>query len=144
MLDALSHRKPKVFSTDAREDKTFRVRWLESQGFVPGMRFAVSDLDIRNFDFSRFDGVREQVASTGIQFVSLADLQARDPNWMMKLYDMTWEIEQDVPQPDPPVREPFEEFVKWFENPNLWPDGWVMAIDPATGSTLWTLSLIHI
>jgi mycothiol synthase len=134
VLDALSDRKPKVFSTDAREDKTFRVRWLESQGFVPGMRFAVSELDIKNFDFSRFAGAQERATSTGVQFVTLADLLARDPNCMMKLYDMLWELEQDVPQPDPPVREPFDEFVKGFDNPNLWPEGWVMAIDPALTS----------
>jgi len=133
VLNQLADRNPTVLGTDSREDRIIRVQWLKSQGFVPVMRFPISELDITNFDFSRFNGAQERVVAAGVKIITLAQVQEQDPNWMEKLYEMLWEIEQDVPSPDPHVKEPFDEFVKWFENPNLWPEGWQMAIDPALG-----------
>lgn len=130
VLEKLAERQPKFLGTDTREDRTFRVNWLQSQGFRPQMRFPVSDLDVTNFDFSRFNGAHERVADAGVQIIPLAEVRERDPRWMEKLYEMLWEIDQDVPQPDPPVKEPWDQFVKGFENPNFWPEGWFMAIDP--------------
>jgi len=130
VLGALAEREPKAVITEAREDREYRMRWLESQGFVSKMRFAVSELDISNFDFSRFNGAQERVAEAGVQITPLAEVRERDPRWMEKLYEMFWEIEQDIPQSDPPVKEPYEEYVKGYENPNFWPEGWFMAIDP--------------
>lgn len=131
VMDALATLQPKALSIESREDRIFRRHWLESQGFAARMRFSVSKLDITNYDFSRFAGAQERVTATGVQFTTLAELQEQDPNWQHKLYEMLWEIEQDVPQPDPPVKEPFEEFLKTFRNPHLWPEAWFMAVDPA-------------
>lgn len=131
VLDQLAARQPTHLSTGTRENKTFRVQWLESQGFVAKMRFPISELDITNFDFSRFNGAQERVAVAGVLILPLTNLQARDPNWQRKLYDMLWEIEQDVPHTDPPRQEPFEEFLKIFADPDFWAEGWMMAVDPS-------------
>lgn len=130
VLGALAEREPKAVITEAREDREFRMRWLESKGFASKMRFAVSELDISNFDFGRFNGAQERVVNAGVQIIPLAEVRERDPRWMEKLYEMFWEIEQDIPQSDPPVKEPYEEYLKGYENPNFWPEGWFMAIDP--------------
>ena len=90
-------------------------------------------MDITNFDFSRFNGAQERVAAAGVEILTLAELRERDPRWMEKLYEMLWEIEQDVPHTDPPQKEPFDEFVKGFEHPDFWPEGWQMALEPAVG-----------
>ncbi len=131
VLESVMDREPKILSTDIREDRTHRVAWLKSQGFVPKMRFSISELDITNFDFSRFNGAQERVAREGVKIVPLAEVRDRDPRWMEKLYEMFWEIDQDIPQIDPPVKEPYEEYIKGYENPNFWPEGWFLAIDPA-------------
>ncbi len=130
VLAQLAERKPTVLGTDTREDRTVRMKWLADQGFVARMRFPVSELDITNFDFSRFNGAQDRVAAAGIKIVPLAEVREGDPRWMEKLYEMFWEIEQDVPHIDPPVKEPYDEYVKGYENPNFWPEGWFMAIDP--------------
>ncbi len=134
VLGNLAEQQPARLSTGTREDRSHRVAWLEANGFVPKMRFAESELDITNFDFSRFNGAQERVASEGVQLLTLAELREKDPRWLEKLYDMLWEIEQDVPQVDPPKREPFEEFVKGFDDPGFWPEGWQMALDPSAAS----------
>lgn len=131
VLAQLADRQPTVLGTDIREDRTLRVEWLKSQGFVQKMRFPISELDIASFDFSRFNGAQARVASAGVTITTLEQMQKNDPNWMQKVYAMICEIEEDVPQPDPHAQEPFDEFVKGFENPHLWPEGWMMAIDPA-------------
>ena len=133
VLAQVAEREPKILGTDIREDRSSRVQWLQSQGFVVKMREAVSELDITSFDFGRFNGAQERVAGAGVKIIPLAELREKDPNWMEKLYEMLWEIEQDVPEVDPPKKEPFEEFVKGFGDPNFWPEGWMMAIDPAAG-----------
>ena len=130
VLGQLTERQPTRLSTGTREDRSHRVAWLETNGFVPKMRFAESELDITNFDLSRFNGAQERVAGAGVHILTLAELRQKDPRWMEKLYDMLWEIEQDVPQIDPPKQEPFDEFVKGFDDPDFWPEGWQMAIDP--------------
>lgn len=131
VVEQLASHNPTHLATGTREDRTFRVQWLESQGFVRNIRMAESKLDLTTFDFSRFDGAQERVAAAGVTILPLIELQAQDSNYQRKLYDMLWEIEQDVPQPDPPKQEPFEEFLKLFDDPDFWPEGWQMAIDPA-------------
>ncbi len=133
VLAQVAERQPKVLATSAREDRSSRVQWLNSQGFVVKMRFPISELEITGFDFDRFQGAQERVAAAGVLILPLTDLRERDTRWKEKLYEMIWEIEQDVPGVDPPKKEPFEEFVKMFGNPNFWPEGWMMAIDPAAG-----------
>ena len=129
----LAERQPTRLSTGTREDRSHRVAWLKTNGFVVKMRMAESELDITNFDFSRFNGAQERVAAAGVEILTLAELRERDPRWMEKLYEMLWEIEQDVPHTDPPQKEPFDEFVKGFEHPDFWPEGWQMALEPAVG-----------
>ena len=133
VLAQLAERQPKVLATDTREDRSSRVEWLNSQGFVVKMRFPISELDVTDFDFSRFHGAQERVAAAGVVILPLTELRERDSQWMEKLYEMIWEIEQDAPGIDPPKKEPFEEFAKRFGSPNYWPEGWQMAIDPAAG-----------
>lgn len=133
VLEQLAERQPRFLGTYTREDRPFRVKWLESQEFVVKMREPVSELDLTTFDFSRFNGAQERVAEAGVKLTTLAQVKESDPKWVEKLYEMLWEIEQDVPSPDPHVQEPFDEFVKGFDNPSLWPEGWMMAIDPALG-----------
>ena len=134
VIEQLAARRPTHIATGTREDRTFRVQWLKDQGFVRNIRMAESKLDLTTFDFGRFNGAQERVESVGVKILPLSDLRKIDPNYQRKLYDMLWEIEQDVPQPDPPKQEPFEEFLKLFDDPDFWPEGWQMAIDPSAGN----------
>ena len=133
LLDQLADKRPTRLATGTREDRSFRVAWLKANGFVLKMRMAESELDITNFDFSRFNGAQDRVMAAGVVILPLAELREKDPQGTQKLYEMLWEIEQDVPHVDPPQKEPFDEFLKGFEHPSFWPEGWQMAIDPTAG-----------
>ncbi len=81
-------------------------QWLESQGFVPKMRFPspswILPPSTVPLQRAHVNGGRSRV-----QITPLACVRERDPRWMEKLYAMFWEIEQDIPHIDPPVKEPF-------------------------------------
>ena len=129
VLDYLTGHDPISLGTWTREDKVPFVDWLEANDFKLTMRSPESALDVSTFDFSHFDGVREQVAESGIDILQLSELQEEDPNWARKLYDLKIEIQADVPSHDPVTPEPFEQFMKGMSGPNFLTDGWFIAID---------------
>lgn len=112
-----------------KEDKTLRCATLEARGFVVEQRDPYSRLDLEAFDPAPFDEYRSRVAESGIAIEPLAALQARDPEWQRKLYDLDWEIDQDIPQPEPPTRTPFERWCGWFDRPGFRPDAYFVALD---------------
>lgn len=129
VLDYLAPHKPQSLFGFAREDKLTMVNWLLANGFQPKMRYPVSRLDVQNFDPSPFEAVRAQVAASGIDLMTLTELQAQDPAWKTKTHALYNEIEMDIPAPDPPTPEPMEEFEKTFKSPNFIADGWLIAVD---------------
>ena len=66
-------------------------------GFQPRMRYPESRLDVAGFDASLFDAVRARVGATGIEFMTLTELQARDPDWQVKVHELYNKIETDIP-----------------------------------------------
>lgn len=131
VVDHLAAREPEALLAYAREDKLAQVRWLLDNGFQQQMRYPDSQLDVQAFDPAPFADVCARVAASGIEFVTAAELQSRDPDWQRKAHELCSEIEMDIPSPDPPTPEPFEEFVKIFSNPAYLPEGWLIAVDGA-------------
>ena len=127
LVEQLSPHPVSALLTSAREDKTFRVGWLEENGFTLTMRMPVSELNVETFDFAPYAGIQNRMAARGIHISSLQELQSRDPDWLVKAHEMCMEIDKDVPSPDPPARQPLEEFEKIFQSPNFRADGWFIA-----------------
>ncbi|MEM7538761.1 MAG: hypothetical protein AAF639_41765 [Chloroflexota bacterium] len=136
--------KPAKFTADAREDKTEYIDFLKSRGYVQVMRYPVSQLDVTDYDFSRFAGSEERVTSEGIEIHTLTHLMSVDPGWKEKIYELEWALEQDMPYVDPPTKPSMEQFDKKFKSARFRPDGWFIAVDPVNGaldyvgmSTIW-------
>lgn len=129
VLDALTPRNVTKLCTSAREDKTMRIAYLEAKGFTQQMRYPESELKLDTFDATPFQGAEERISQHGIEIVTLPQLQERDSAWKEKLYELTWELEKDVPSPDPMTKQPIEEYEKVFSSPHLCPEGWFIAVD---------------
>jgi len=141
-FDFLQARDPAPCKLTAytREDKGERIRFLQARGFKQTMRCPVSQLDVTDYDFARFDGLPETVQAAGIEIVTLPDWQKRDVDWMQKLYDASNEIEADIPSPDPFTPQPIEQFQKLFHSPDFCAEAWFIALDagrPVGLSNLW-------
>ena len=133
LLTTVANREPKAEAllSFTREDKTHLVDFWLGQGFQQTGRYPTSEIDLTTFDAAPYAGLEEKLASQNICLYTLETLMARDPQWKQKLYELDWEIEQDIPQPDPPVKQPMEEFEKYFQRPSFRADGVFVAVDEA-------------
>ncbi|MBC8102622.1 MAG: GNAT family N-acetyltransferase [Cytophagales bacterium] len=141
ILDALAMHAPIALLSDIREDGERARRFVETRGFVPGMREQESRLDLSTFDPDRF---AEEIARADAQNIVLKtarELRDSDPGFYEKSDDLFWTIAQDIPHPEPPTRPPQEVWRKRFEDPNFLWDGNIVALsgDEYIGvSVLWT------
>ncbi|MCX6048477.1 MAG: GNAT family N-acetyltransferase [Chloroflexi bacterium] len=121
---------PTMLVSSTREDKPQALRFLEKRNFAPVMRSPVSRLGVATFDLSKFAGLLDKVAASGLQIYSMAELAKVDANWQRQLYELDWECTQDEPLPDAPTRPPFEEYVNGiFEHPDFLPGASFAVLD---------------
>ncbi len=139
--------KPTALLSSAREDHAHLMVYWRAQGFEPTMRFPTSEIDLAAFDATPYAGLTEKLAGQQICIYTVEQLMTQDPAYKEKLYELNWEIVQDVPMPDPPVRQPMAEFEKWFQRPSFRADSCFVAVDEATdepGGTYVGLSTISV
>jgi GNAT superfamily N-acetyltransferase len=145
MLARLAEREPTPTKlvAEVRENESEMLGLLKEQGFVRVMREASSLLHVADYDFSRFAGAQERVCAQGIEIRCLQDLMEVDPGWKQKLYDLEWEVAQDIPSPAPITPSPVAQWEKQFGHPDFRADSWFIALnhDQYVGlSTLWVTS----
>jgi GNAT superfamily N-acetyltransferase len=129
-MGELSEYDPATVITSTREDQADALRFLAKRGFRQQMRFPVSHLDVIAFDPAPFDGKVASVEASSIEIRSLAEVAATDPDWKRKLWDLEWELLQDVPSPEPLTRQTFENFEeRELGHPGFNPDALFIALD---------------
>lgn len=134
LLDAvmakLDEHEPTYMTSELREDQGYVVDLLLSRGYEAVMRFPVSELAVQSFDAERFAESGDRVRESGIRIDSLGTIAAEDPAWKQKLYDLEWEILQDVPFPEPLTKKPFDEWhSRVLEDPNFLIEAQIIAMD---------------
>ena len=106
------------------------VRFVEARGYRELDRDWESHLEPSTVDLARFNGVEGQLAAHGVEIKTLAELRKSDPAHRRKIYEMDWEASQDIPIEDTLTKPTFEQYEKdVFENPNLLPDAFFVAVD---------------
>jgi len=128
-LTELADHNPKLLDTGTRENKTKWVMFLQENGFELKLREPISELEVDTFDFAPYSKLPAKVAQKGIEIHTLDQLMQNDPNWLNKVYELCWELEQDVPQTDPPTKEPLPEWKKMLTAPEFLAEGWFIALD---------------
>ncbi|MEM7125565.1 MAG: GNAT family N-acetyltransferase [Chloroflexota bacterium] len=103
---------------NARSDETYRVVFIESQGYRQIQREPTSWLDVTQFQPAKFEEVIERINGNGIQIYSVAQLSEMDPNWLRKLHVIVEAARMDVPAEEPPSPLAFEEFASRVNDPN--------------------------
>ncbi len=120
----------KALVSKSREDQTNAMKFLSGLDFEQTMRMPRSMLNLETFDSDQFKSAFDKMAQHNIQISTMAELQASDPKWKEKLYELRWAIIQDVPSPEPRKKPTFEEFEKFsLGQPKLEPKANFFAID---------------
>ena len=130
VVGALSEKKPTIFDSWTREDKTDAVTFLTKRGYEQVMRGQNSRLTLAEFDASEFADVVERVKESGVRIVPLAQLKEEDPDWRKKLYELDWLLSLDVPEVDTPAKREFDVYCRQtFDKPAFFPEGFFIALD---------------
>ena len=142
IMKELEKHNPLVLVSDTREDQTDGVKFLADRGFIQLMREPTSQLDVIAFDQEKFTEYSKKMKKLGINILSLTEIQKINPNWKQMLWNLDWELLQDVPTTDPFTRQTFENFEKrTLSHPGFNTDAQFFAIDKGKYvgmSALWT------
>lgn len=129
-LDQLAPFRPISIDSSTREDKQRAVRFLSERGFEVMTREHTSILDLAAFDPEIWAGTVTYVAQSGIVIKSLTELKCEDPDHARKIYDLVCETEQDVPFHGTFTPDPYDVWIKRFEDsPNRIDDAYLLALD---------------
>lgn len=130
VMTALGPHNPQTLVSNTRENQGEGIAFLQKRGFELVMRFPVSCLETAGFDPGRYTPIIQRVQESGLVLTTVAELRQRDPNWLRKLYDLEWELLQDVPYHDTFTQRPFEQWGHIVStSPNLFPEGWMIAME---------------
>ena len=122
--------QPTLLESGCYQHHPQAVRFLEKRGFQSVMRWVVTRVDLPDFDIAPFAPLIAKLQSQGISFATLPELQKSDANWLAELHELDWQLVQDEPLPYTPNKIPVEQFQKQYvENPNVLPEGWVVAVE---------------
>jgi len=125
----------------SKEDKPDSSRFLSKRGFQEKMRVWESHLDPSKVDLSKYKQYSEKAAAEGIKISTLVEEMKRDAGWEKKLYELVQTVAADMPMPGQFTPVPFDQWQTFeMKNPNLLPDGYMIAKDGSDYvglSTVW-------
>ncbi len=125
----------------SKEDKPDSSRFLTKRGFQEKMRVWESHLDPSQVKLSKYRQYSEKAAEGGIKISTLAEEMKRELDWERKLYELVQTVAADMPMPGQFTPAPFDQWQAFeVKNPNLLPDGYIIAKDGSRYvglSTVW-------
>ena len=131
---------PRVFRADAFTNHPQGFRFLQARGFYEAWRETPVHLDTPSFDPSPYAGLEPRLLQDGIAVKTLRQLES-DPERDTKLYDLYWDVTDDVPQEDTRIEhQPFDEWASWaLGDPTLVHDAYCIAVcgDTYAGLSEW-------
>ncbi|MFY9233475.1 MAG: GNAT family N-acetyltransferase [Fimbriimonadaceae bacterium] len=110
-------KKVAIWTSDHPE----RLARLEAEGYECNQRVPVSRLSLSNFKLTTFEASINRVERESVRLATIAEIVADGIEWRRQLYDVTWEMAQDMPQTHPPTRMPYESFCEMLSNADRYP-----------------------
>ncbi|MBE2220887.1 MAG: GNAT family N-acetyltransferase, partial [Anaerolineae bacterium] len=112
------------------DDKAEAMRFFADFGFERVAEEKLSKLDVTRFNALNHEAALAQVRASGIEIVSLRNLQEQDSDWQQKLYDLDVTVNRDIPSVGEKHYPDHADWVKMrLESPNFDPDAWFVALD---------------
>ena len=119
--DHLLARGAKLLQVHIEQDKTRDLRFAMTRGFTEAWRRIESRLLPSETDFSKFTQLEDQLEMLGLQIQSYAELE-HDLTREQQLYDLDWQVSQDVPFGETPTQPSLEQWRKeCVDNPKFDP-----------------------
>lgn len=119
---------PRVLRADAFANHPQGFAFLQARGFYEAWRETPVHLDVESFDPRPYAGLEPRLQANAIAVKTLRQLES-DPERDAKLYDLYWNVTDDVPQEDTRIEhQPFDEWASWaLGDPTLLHDAYCIA-----------------
>ncbi len=129
IVQGLQPLNPRILRADAFTNLPQGFRFLQKRGFYEAFRETPVRIQIASFDPSPYAQLDAKLADQGIVIKTLREMES-DPERDRKLYDLYWEVSEDVPHEDAEIERPeFEEWVEWgVYDPFILPDAYFIAV----------------
>lgn len=130
IMDGLCPFNPIALRVYVTDDRPQSKRFLGKRGFQDVIRDIRSELNVQNFDISRYAGLEDRFRKSGIEIKTLPELED-DPERNQKLYDLDWEISLSVPGDLAAGigRRGLEKYVEYaITGPYVLPEGFFVAV----------------
>lgn len=112
-----------------REDMGRGLRFLLERGFAERQRTWESVLDVLRLNPAPYAGLTRRLLEAGVAIKTIPELY-EDPDRDHKLYELDWELRQDVPATLPATRRSFDQWHEHvFGDPTFLPDAYFVAVD---------------
>lgn len=121
-----------------KEDDTVSRGFLEHRGYREAYQRFEMELDVRRFDWRRFDGWRNRLG--GLRLFSLAEAGPTEQN-LRRLFDLSIVLSRDVPHPEGAPEYTLEDFQQFARMPGFSPEGLFLVAD---GDRWVGLSVVHL
>ncbi|MFH1865174.1 MAG: GNAT family N-acetyltransferase [Candidatus Eisenbacteria bacterium] len=128
VMKDLADRGPTIFESHAREDRSEGMSFLEKRGYKRTLRDQVSELAVADFDPAPFAWTADRMAEAGVEIRTVVELEADGVDWKRDVWELEYELLQDVPTDDPVTRQPFERWLEWLTHPAYLPEAFFIAI----------------
>ena len=134
LYDAMIDRLRRISAVDTMKaalaaDQHAGINFAMRRGFIEYARRVESRAALAKFDPAALPDPDAQMAEQGIVLRAVRELES-DPERDRKLYDLKWEIEQDIPYPGEISKPSFESFRDNFlRAPDFVTDGSFVALD---------------
>ena len=117
---ALTEYDPISLQTGCTEQHPRSIRFLTERNFVEVHRAWQSVLDPSTVNLANWQTHFTRIAEQGIVIKTMDEVEALSPNAMREIYDLTNELDEDIPNIDPPTKIPYDHWLEQINNaPNL-------------------------
>jgi mycothiol synthase len=128
VMDGLQAFDPRVLRADAFTNLPQGFSFLQKRGFYEAFRETPVHLDVTDFDLSLYAGPEAKLNAQGIVLKTLRELES-DPGRDRKIYDLYWQVDQDVPHEEAQIEKPgFDEWLTWLNDPSVLQDAYLIAV----------------
>jgi mycothiol synthase len=123
VMEGLYPYHPHILRADAFTNLPLGFAFLQKRGFYEAFRETPVHLDVASFDTSPYTELERKLNAQGISINTVRELEG-DPGRDRKIYDLYWEVSEDVPHEETPEgfsseeeKPSFEDWLSWGLNP---------------------------
>jgi mycothiol synthase len=129
VLNEVQTFNPPALRADAFTNLPQGFVFLQKRGFYEAFRETPVHLDVQAFDPSPYADLEPKLKAEGIVIKTLRELES-DPDRDRKIYDLTCEVDQDMPHEGDEYREPaFDDWVGWgLNDPSVLQEAYFIAM----------------